>query len=126
VDGIDKFQGDPSVIAKLFRPNHERYWNRGSRPRRPLSACELAFASCPQTRVQDLTYDDIKKYVHDHFNDDEPLLTLAIDDVNALKGLVDQIIAKADGVFLWILLMVVSLLSGLESADGIKDLEKQL
>lgn len=51
---------------------------------------------------------------------------MAIDDVNALKGLVDQIIAKADGVFLWILLMVVSLLSGLESADGIKDLEKQL
>jgi hypothetical protein len=125
VDGIDEFEGDPAIIANLFRRISDGTGVKILTSGRPLPY-QSAFVDYPQIKVQDLTYDDIKQYVHDHFSDDVTLQALAINDVEALKDLVEDIIDKADGVFLWVILVVASLLNGIQGADSIEDLQETL
>jgi hypothetical protein len=76
--------------------------------------------------ASDLTYDDIQKYVAGNLGKDSRYQRLALKEPERAPALVNEIVSKADGVFLWVTLVVKSLLSGLGNRDGIIDLQRRL
>jgi len=79
----------------------------------------------PGLRLQDLTFDDIQRYINDNLHYNNKMVQLAHDESGA-QNLVLEIVNKAEGVFLWAKLVVHSLLQGLRNFDHISDLRKRL
>ncbi|KAI0123362.1 hypothetical protein BJ170DRAFT_687373 [Xylariales sp. AK1849] len=111
VDGLDEFGGDHGDIIGFFRDIAEGEGK--SRVKMCLSSrqwevFERAFAhSVPNLRLQDLTYRDMWQYVRDNLQDqyhhskEQGKLDRYDDEL-----LTQQILQQADGVFLWVRLVV--------------------
>jgi hypothetical protein len=75
--------------------------------------------------LQDLTSRDVQRYVEGMLNHDDRFRHLVLREPQAF-GLVDQIRDRAEGVFLWVYLVVRSLLKGLSEHDDTAELERRL
>lgn len=84
-------------------------------------ALNLAWMLC----VHDLTRDDIHLYTAEIFGNDLIFQQLRKMD-DRCPDLVEDVIKTAEGVFLWVFLVVRSLLEGLSNADQISDPQKRL
>ena len=87
---------------------------------------EDAFESKPSPLLEDLTERDIRQYVHGKFNQHKRYQQLRRSKPQYARKLVDNVVKKATGVFLWVYLVVNSLLNGLTNADRVSDLQKRL
>lgn len=74
----------------------------------------------------DLTRDDIQMSVKDKLRDSDNFKRLQQSDGVAAEKLSLEITDRAQGVFLWVFLVVRSLLHGLMKEDDIQDLRKRL
>jgi len=93
---------------------------------RPLNAFELEFNKYPTLRVQDLTRKDIALYVgdtinHNQFVQEHGLATKAEVDI-----LIDSVVNKSSGVFLWARLSSNTILEGLENGDTLPELQAKV
>lgn len=126
IDGLDEYDGLETDIAKLFKnvvlAPHVKVC-ASSRPHIPF---EDAFATRPKLRVQDLTHGDIQLYIKGRLVEDEMMQKLAAKEPAQCQCLIQEIDDAAQGVFLWVELVVNSLLNGLGNHDQIKDLQKRL
>ncbi|KAL8368305.1 hypothetical protein RB599_003970 [Gaeumannomyces hyphopodioides] len=80
----------------------------------------------PQLRVQDLTRDDMERYVDDKLS---PLVELkTVPDLSSLEagGLQWELIGKAEGVFLWLHLATNSIVRGLENGETLQEVSIRL
>ena len=73
-----------------------------------------------------MTKEDIILYVHDVLEENEAFRNLKRQEGVACASLVDEVVEKAKGIFLWVFLVVRSLTSGLRNADRIMDLQRRL
>jgi hypothetical protein len=125
IDGLDEYRGDPkdtlTHLRRIVSPKVKICLSS-----RPWQVFEEAFKNVPKLRLQDLAFDDIKKYVNDGLLADEKMQDLcAIEPVEAPK-LVDELVMKSGGVSLWVTLVVKSLLNGLTNGDRISFLRRRL
>jgi hypothetical protein len=125
VDGLDEYDGDHTEIADLFQTVVLSRDVKVCLSSRPLHTFETRFRAVPGLRLQDLTFDDIQRYVSDNLQYNSKMVQLARDESGA-HNLVLEIVDKAEGVFLWVKLVVQSLLTGLRNHDHISDLRKRL
>lgn len=93
---------------------------------RPLTAFTDCFAGQPQLELQQLTHDDITTYVYDCLSVHPQMAYLTATHNDETKALVEEIVRSALGVFLWVKLVVKSLLKGLQNGDRIEDLQIRL
>ncbi|KAL9621621.1 MAG: hypothetical protein Q9160_004013 [Pyrenula sp. 1 TL-2023] len=127
VDGLDEYDGEPDLIIEVLESL--RSWPEiklciSSRPWNEF--CDaFGRASDPQQALEELTRDDIKLYVKDTLEENLRFQKLKARDGRS-QDLVLQIVEKARGVFLWVSLVVKSLLTGLKNADRMSDLQKRL
>jgi hypothetical protein len=126
IDGIDEFEEDPTQLLELFLslssfPNI-KFVVAG----RPITACEVTFSHCPTLRLQDLTFLDIKRYVDDKVSGHKLMKGLMDERPEQAAELVHEIVTKASGVFLWVILVVRSLQTGLQNSDDLNDLKQRL
>lgn len=126
IDGLDEYDGDHSNIADLFKKIAGSSNVKVCLSSRPLIEFEDAFSMFPSLRLQDLTLRDIRNYVSDNLMTNERYQRLSLQEPVQAPALVEEIVTKADGVFLWVKLVVRSLLSGLGKQDDISDLQKRL
>jgi hypothetical protein len=126
IDGLDEFEGDHGRMAELFKDISTSPYVKVCVSSRPLLALEDAFSSSPGLRLQDLTFDDIEQYVNVELRSNRHYLRLAQDEPQEAPALTQEIVLKAEGVFLWVTLVVNSLLSGLGNRDSIEDLQHRL
>jgi hypothetical protein len=126
IDGLDEYDGDHSTIAQLFVQIAESPNVKVCLSSRPLLEFEDCFSSFPGLRLQDLTVEDIKKYVNDNLKSSQRYQALSLQEPIKAPALVEEIVSKADGVFLWVKLVVKSLLSGFGKHDDISDLQHRL
>jgi len=126
VDGLDEYDGDHFEIADFFQNIAKSRNVKVCLSSRPWLVFEEAFKNVPSLRVQDLTSSDITLYVGDKLKNDRRMEHLAKRHPEGAKELIDEIVTKAQGVFLWVTLVVASLLQGLGNRDGIVDLQKRL
>ncbi|KAI1360822.1 hypothetical protein F5Y08DRAFT_38839 [Xylaria arbuscula] len=93
---------------------------------RPWTPFERAFgSSTKKLRLEDMTKLDIKTYVEDKLKASRHFQELSNSDLRCNK-FSDQIVGKAQGVFLWVYLVTESLLNGASAADGFDDLQERL
>jgi hypothetical protein len=125
IDGLDEYQGDPMDTITIFKlvVSAKLKICLSSRPWLPF---EDELISCPKLKLQDLTRPDIQIYVNDNLSDNPRMKRMQeLEPLEAPK-LVQEIVDKAHGVFLWIKLVVASLLRGLTNRDQIFDLQRRI
>ncbi|KAM0797539.1 hypothetical protein BDR22DRAFT_862620 [Usnea florida] len=117
IDGLDEINGDPdAVIAEITKmPSFAIKVCLSSRPERSYND---AFGSCAKLRLQDLTESDIRAYVTDRL---EPWLRN--EPKVEVSGIMNDIAHKAQGVFLWVDLVLKALIKGLKDDDSLEQLQ---
>lgn len=90
---------------------------------RPLPIFEDAFGHCLSLRVQDLTQHDTKTLAKDRLRDNPRFCSM---DAEALGSLVFTISKNSCGVFLWVTLVIRSLLEGAQNWDTFEELRTRV
>lgn len=126
VDGVEEYAGDSDTIIKDldgFAKMHNVKMAVSSRPRHAFSK---AF-SVPgrYLTLQDLTSDDMRTFIRDRLEENERFKELSEKD-NRATSLVEDILERAQGVFLWLNLVVRDLRRGLTQGDDVAILRKRL
>jgi hypothetical protein len=126
VDGLDEYDGDPFDIIDLFMRISQSPNVKLCLSSRPLYDFVKSFKAFPTLRLQDLNFNDIKQYVDDELGANHQMQELQRKEPGQAPKLSQEIIDKADGVFLWVRLVVLSLLRGLRNSDQVSDLQRRL
>jgi hypothetical protein len=127
VDGLDEYEGDSMDLIKALRALSKLKMVKLCVSSRPwhIFKDEYARPNYRMLKLEDLTRDDIALYVRDVLEEHERFTILQQQDDRYLE-LVQQIVNKAEGVFLWVSLVVKSLLRGLTSSDRMSDLQRRI
>lgn len=126
VDGLDEFAGEPTVLINLFKDVVSTSQVKICLSSRPWLVFEDAFKHHSNLMLQDLTYPDITNYIGNELGRNDHFLVLKARKPAYAAKLVKDIATKAAGVFLWVKLVVTSLLAGLINSDRISDLQRRL
>lgn len=120
IDGLDEFSGDQDMLIKLIESVQTADVKvcLSSRPYRSYSD---AFGSSAKLQLQDLTKSDIRTYVSDKLH---PLVNM--ESAKETYKTFDTIVDKAQGVFLWVELVVKDLIRGLKNDDTLEQLQVRL
>lgn len=125
IDGLDEFNGNHEELVQLITsaktPNVKFCCAS-----RPWLVFEDAFEGRPSLLLERLTQEDIKRYVLDKFEQNKRYAKLKTRQPDLSSKLVDEVVEKANGVFLWVYLVVKSLLEGLRDSDRVCDLQRRL
>lgn len=124
IDGVDEYTGDLDRLLDVIlgESNHFVKFIVSSRPTIP---CEGAFSRYPSLRLQDLTQADIRGYAQETFNKRPDILQDLLDP-ESLSVVIEDITKRSSGVFLWVELVVKSLLNGITNGDSISELQMRL
>lgn len=127
VDGLDEYNGDHPELINLFRLLAQSPSLKICLSSRPWQDFIDAFGVSEwKLYVQELTKNDIRLYVKDNLEQDTRFQTIRMEDQEGADALAQQIQMKAHGVFLWVYLVVRSLLRGLANSDEMVDLHRRL
>lgn len=128
VDGVDEYDGeDHSHIVGVLKDLNASPCVKVCLSSRPWNIFIAAFGASTDQRLllQDHNGDDIQKYIQNRFESDKQFALLQSKDPRSSE-LVDQIVRNAQGVFLWVRIVVSNLLRGLSNDDNLSDLHKRL
>lgn len=129
IDGLDEYDSDHVELCKVLCDMAHSPHIKMCLSSRPWAVFERSFGGDSKERldIHELTRDDIREFVSDQLRahpalaEDEPR-TAASEN----SGLIEQIVVKADGVFLWAFFVTRSLREGLSNGDGARDLKQRL
>ncbi|KAL9618347.1 MAG: hypothetical protein Q9160_006929 [Pyrenula sp. 1 TL-2023] len=127
IDGIDEYEGDQAELIDLLKEVTSSSSSiKMVLSSRPTPACVEELSEFTSLRLQDLTHDDIQFYVKGKLGAHRNMKILMIQEPEAIESLFEDVSLKASGVFLWVMLVVRSLLQGLRNHDRISDLRRRL
>ena len=127
IDGLDEFHGDHEDIINLFKGLSESAKVKICLSSRPWKVFEDAFEySVPTFKLQDLTFDDIYRYVEDNLRGNKLTLQAIDSSPSEAEAFLRLATQRADGVFLWARLAVHELIKGARSGCSIKYLHQTL
>jgi hypothetical protein len=126
IDGLDEFDGDHSNLIDFIKDIAGSTNIKVCVSSRPWVVFEDAFANGPSLMLQDLTYPDIMHFIMSMFSRNEGFRELQKREPEYAGKLLEDIGQKAAGVFLWVHLVVHSLLAGLVNGDRVSDLQRRL
>ncbi|KAI0386380.1 hypothetical protein F5Y04DRAFT_121247 [Hypomontagnella monticulosa] len=124
IDGFDEYVGDFDELTRVLLGEPRRFvkFIVSSRPTIP---CIDAFSRYPSLRLQDLTREDIRNYTEDTLTRTIEGFGLPMNNYD-LSPVVEEICRRSSGVFLWVILVVKSLLQGIKNGDSIHELPTRL
>lgn len=129
VDGLDEFDAQRismTELGEMFITATKNGKIKALLSSRPLMEFTDCFAGRPQLQLQQLTHNDITTYVNGSLSVHSQMACLKATYEDDTKALVEEIVSSASGVFLWVKLVVNSLLQGLQNGDKIEDLQLRL
>ena len=131
IDGLDEFEGNSYAHTELVELLVELSELKSGNVKicvssRPWDVFQIAFQGRPHLRLQDLTANDIKTYVEDVLGKDPKFHHFQRNHYIECAELIQNIVQRASGVFLWVYLVVRSLKEGLQKFDTIRDLRRRL
>ena len=128
IDGLDEYDGDHKSLIRLLRSFSRPKNIKICASSRPWNVFKRAFETGSHTmlRLEDLTRNDIALYIRETLAQNELFNQLRKRENAHCVDLVNEVVSKAQGVFLWVFLVVRSLLTGLTNADRITDLRRRL
>ena len=117
IDGLDEICEDPDTTIGMIK-NVQSADVKVCLSSRPDRSYTEAFGSCATLRLQDLTEPDIRTYVFDKL---QPFLRKEL--AHDVSEILNSIVLKAQGVFLWVELVVQTLIIGLQNDDSLRQLQ---
>ncbi|KAG4273757.1 hypothetical protein FPRO04_01398 [Fusarium proliferatum] len=126
IDGLDEFDGDESELIGLVEAMQACKHVKVCVSSRPWIQFQQAFGSNPNLRLEDLTLPDIRIYVETNFNASPGFSEIRRRSPTSAVDLFNEIADRSSGVFLWVHLVVKSLLRGISNGDKFSDLQKRL
>ncbi|KAK8108438.1 hypothetical protein PG984_014239 [Apiospora sp. TS-2023a] len=130
VDGLDEFQEERRSHLDLIKFLKQLELSSDIKlcvSSRPWTVFVDEFGSKPEwtLKLEDLTRDDIQQYVSEKLKEHPQFNILAQMNTDYLR-VVDAVVERAQGVFLWVYLAVRTLLQGLTYHDSVKTLYRRL
>ena len=128
IDGLDEYDGDHKELIRLLRSFSRLKNIKICASSRPWNVFKRAFGTGSHTmlRLEDLTRNDIMLYIRETLEQNDLFNQLRKRENAHCVDLVNEVVSKAQGVFLWVFLVVRSLITGLTNADRITDLRRRL
>ncbi|KAI1384476.1 uncharacterized protein F4822DRAFT_445899 [Hypoxylon trugodes] len=126
IDGLDEFDGEHADLIDFVKGITKEPSVKVCVASRPWTVFEDALENKPSLFLEDLTFNDIKRYVMSRFGTDQDFVSLQGREMQEISDLIDNFVKKASGVFLWVNLVVTSLLEGIRYGDRVSDLQRRL
>jgi len=128
IDGLDEFDGNPQDLVELILDlkNYAPGRIKLCVASRPWLEFEESFQGMPWLKMEDLTRQDIQLYVEENMQASSRWNEFVRIMPDEASGMIDEITDKATGVFLWVTLVVASLLGGFRDGDNIDDLWRRI
>jgi hypothetical protein len=130
IDGLDEFEESSqhrNLVAKFEQ------WIKVSAggvkicvSSRELPVFQDRLEISQRIQLQDLTRKDIEAFVHERLRTEERFQNIQPLDEERCNRFEEQIVEKADGVFLWVALVLNMILEGLECRESLLDPERKL
>lgn len=139
IDGLDEYRGDPgaengnnvpqnvSEIIDIMNALSSLTDVKLCISSRPWRAFEKAFGGLDHRKfyVNDENQGDIRLYIQDKF-ERSTAFTESTCKIEELEKIVDEVVEDSRGVFIWVFLVVESLLRGLSNEDRLVELRHRL
>lgn len=129
IDGLDEFDGDADGQDQLVSLviNISCYSNvKVLASSRPEPFIETSLRPRHQLRLEDLTYDDIRNYVHERLSQETNPKFRDRFEPPDIYLLSNEITLRATGVFLWAHLAVMEIVRGIRARDSMPVLWERL
>ncbi|KAL8669837.1 MAG: hypothetical protein Q9168_005589 [Polycauliona sp. 1 TL-2023] len=124
IDGLDEYTGDEEILLEIISLLNSVAGCKVCVSSRPEQVFHTEFKHNPQCRVQDLNEKDIGKMVIEKLKPslekDKPTET------EAIRRLIRDLIRKAEGVFLWLSIMMKDLIKASRNCDSMSELRRRL
>ena len=127
IDGLDEYSGEHSDLIHTINNLVSGSKIKVLFSSRPWIVFEHAYGGDPAKKLQlhEFTEGDIRCFVVEKFAEDRRFQELKGTD-RRYQGLIETIVKKAHGVFLWVFLVTRSLRRGLVNCDTLKELNDRL
>jgi hypothetical protein len=126
IDGLDEYDGEEKDIIDFLRSFSRAENFKICASSRPWNAFEKAFNDPQRTLiVQKHTIEDMKAYVHGMLEEHVEFQRLSADDPQCLS-LIPEIANRAQGVWLWVFLVVKDLIHDIEGKEDYDLLKQRL
>ena len=126
IDGLDEYHGDQDDLVSFIQDIVKGTEIKVCLSSRPSRAFDQAYKLSASLRLQDLTSNDIRKFVVDSFKSISQTQELAAQHLKWLDFAPEMILWRAEGVFLWVTLAVKDQIRGLRNDDSVKQLKERL
>ena len=129
IDGVDEYDGeDYTRIIRILKDLDASPSVKICLSSRPWNIFSAAFGDNADRKLllEDHNAGDIKRYINHRLQTDEQFASLQLRDSRGSSELVDQMVRNAQGVFLWVRIVVGNLLRGLSNDDSPMDLNNRL
>ncbi len=122
IDGLDEVsvKDGPSALLRLVKDLDGLPNTKLCVSSRPEPQIRRHLDKCPTLRVHELTAADLRKFVKGSLN------VPSGDSTNKWLGVVNNIVAKSEGVFLWARLVLSSVQSGIDNEDSPAEIETRI
>ncbi|KAK7946434.1 uncharacterized protein PG986_010755 [Apiospora aurea] len=125
IDGLDEYEGKEtdiiSTIAELLASPDIKICLSS----RPWNRFRKAYADCPGLTLDSLTNKDISDYIKSELLSNRSFQRSVEEDPRCY-GIIAQISSQARGVFLWVFLVVRSLLRDIQSQEPFEHLQRRV
>lgn len=127
-DGVKKYRGDH---GELIRPLKTLVSSRSIKicvSSRPWNVFKAAFGNTEwKLQLEDFTKEDIRRYVMEELTrEPHPHFERLLKADNRCAQIAGIIVTRAEGVFLWVFLVVMSVKRGFHGEDNYQDLMRRL
>ncbi|KAK0645392.1 hypothetical protein B0T16DRAFT_373332 [Cercophora newfieldiana] len=125
IDGLDEMETGSELAEfciQLTRSGNIKFCISS----RPWVAFVELLDDFPQLRVQDVTKEDISHFVQAKFQESTSFQELVAISPSQASGILAEIVDESCGSFLWVDLVVRSLLDGLQNYDRLDDLQRRV
>jgi hypothetical protein len=128
IDGLDEYDGFDREIAAVVKTLASSPAIKVCLASRPHNIFVSDFGSDPKKMIciHEFTDWDIRQYIKSVFEDDPAFISCKDQDPQGYQELAESIRKDANGVFLWVYLVVLQLLDGIQNADRMSDLQRRL
>ncbi|KAI8630912.1 hypothetical protein F5Y19DRAFT_39516 [Xylariaceae sp. FL1651] len=129
IDGLDEFEGDHLDICQTLKQLSQSPFIKVCVSSRPWNVFEDALGDKPYSKLymHELTHGDIRNYTESRLREHTRWNILQEEaGCVSLRFLINEIVAKSNGVFLWVTLVVRLLREGLTNDDSLFDLQRRL
>lgn len=117
IDGLDEFSGDHTKLVDFIKKISSRDGIKICVSSRPWNVFSDAYQRNPSLRLEVLTRKDIELFVKRRFKLQPGFLELSELFPHKANQLIETIVTKARGVFLWVSIVVEALVGGLADGD---------